>query len=111
MKSKVSESLIIQSELEYSEPNDEFYDALVRGESFEGDSDDDDNDDDDDDDDVTTPKVIFMVLNHNYVIQTVILLCSIINGDPIFCANFYAGWKGEVEERIMGHCRFSYEAN
>ncbi|VAI31222.1 unnamed protein product [Triticum turgidum subsp. durum] len=52
VKSKVSESLIIQSELEYSEPNDEFYDALVRGESFEGDSDDDDNDDDD----VTTPK-------------------------------------------------------
>ncbi|XBH91535.1 hypothetical protein VPH35_082907 [Triticum aestivum] len=51
VKSKVSESLIIQSELEYSEPNDEFYDALVRGESFEGDS-----DDDDDDDDVTTPK-------------------------------------------------------
>uniref|UniRef100_A0A453KJ10 Uncharacterized protein n=1 Tax=Aegilops tauschii subsp. strangulata TaxID=200361 RepID=A0A453KJ10_AEGTS len=36
VKSKVSESLIIQSELEYSEPNDEFYDALVRGESFEG---------------------------------------------------------------------------
>lgn len=46
MKSKVSEPLIIQSELEDSEPNDEFYDALVRGESFE----DDDSDDDDDDD-------------------------------------------------------------
>jgi hypothetical protein len=47
--------LIIQSELEDSEPGDEFYDALARGESFE-DEDSDDDDDDDDDDDATTPK-------------------------------------------------------
>ncbi|KQJ98445.1 protein ENHANCED DISEASE RESISTANCE 2-like isoform X2 [Brachypodium distachyon] len=51
VKPKASEPLIIQSELEDSEPNDEFYDALVRGESFE----DEDSDDDDDDDGVTTP--------------------------------------------------------
>lgn len=51
VKSKASEPLIIQSELEDSEPNDEFYDALVRGESFE-----DEDSDDDDDDDVTTSK-------------------------------------------------------
>ena len=63
VKSKASEPLIIQSEFEDSGPNDEFYDALVRGESFE-----DDDDDDDDEDDDTTPKVIFMVSNHNYVI-------------------------------------------
>ncbi|XP_047073041.1 protein ENHANCED DISEASE RESISTANCE 2-like [Lolium rigidum] len=50
VKSKASEPLIIQSELEDSEPNDEFYDALVRGESFE------DEDSDDDDDDVMTSK-------------------------------------------------------
>ncbi|PAN35526.1 hypothetical protein PAHAL_6G215500 [Panicum hallii] len=55
VKSKASEPLIIQSELEDSEPGDEFYDALARGESFE-DEDSDDDDDDDDDDDATTPK-------------------------------------------------------
>ncbi|KAG2579030.1 protein ENHANCED DISEASE RESISTANCE 2-like [Panicum virgatum] len=49
VKSKSSEPLIIQSELEDSEPGDEFYDALARGESFE----DEDSDDDDDD---ATPK-------------------------------------------------------
>lgn len=50
VKSKASETLIIQSEHEDSELGDEFYDALTRGESFEdGDS--------DDDDDATTPKV------------------------------------------------------
>ncbi|CAM0945067.1 unnamed protein product [Alopecurus aequalis] len=49
VKSKASEPLIIQSELEDSEPNDEFYDALVRGESFE-------DEDSDDDDDVSAPK-------------------------------------------------------
>lgn len=49
VKSKASETLIIQSEHEDSELGDEFYDALARGESFEdGDS--------DDDDDATTPK-------------------------------------------------------
>ncbi|TVU05717.1 hypothetical protein EJB05_48896 [Eragrostis curvula] len=48
VKSKASEQLIIQSDLEDSEPNDEFYDALARGESFE--------DEDSDDDDVATPK-------------------------------------------------------
>ncbi|CAO2206846.1 unnamed protein product [Urochloa humidicola] len=48
VKSKASEPLIIQSELEDSEPGDEFYDALARGESFE--------DEDSDDDDATTPK-------------------------------------------------------
>ncbi|CAO2191577.1 unnamed protein product [Urochloa humidicola] len=52
VKSKASEPLIIQSEIEDSEPGDEFYDALARGESFE----DEDSDDDDDDDDTTTPK-------------------------------------------------------
>ena len=104
MKSKASEPLIIQSELEDSEPNDEFYDALVRGESFE-----DEDSDADDDDDVTTPKVNIYGLNYNCVIQMVIL-CWLIYGDPTFLANFYAGWKGEVEERIMGYCRFSYEA-
>ncbi|XP_023156071.1 protein ENHANCED DISEASE RESISTANCE 2-like isoform X2 [Zea mays] len=51
VKSKASETLIIQSEHEDSELGDEFYDALTRGESFEdGDS--------DDDDDATTPKVV-----------------------------------------------------
>ncbi|CAL5001903.1 unnamed protein product [Urochloa decumbens] len=50
VKSKASEPLIIQSELEDSEPGDEFYDALARGESFE------DEDSDDDYDDATTPK-------------------------------------------------------
>ena len=54
MKSKASESLIIQSDIEDSEANDEFYDALARGESFE--------DEDSDDDDVTTPKVNFKKL-------------------------------------------------
>ncbi|XP_052164787.1 protein ENHANCED DISEASE RESISTANCE 2-like [Oryza glaberrima] len=44
VKPKQSDSLIIQSELEDSELNDEFYDALARGESFE----DEDSDDDDD---------------------------------------------------------------
>uniref|UniRef100_A0A0E0LV93 Protein ENHANCED DISEASE RESISTANCE 2 C-terminal domain-containing protein n=1 Tax=Oryza punctata TaxID=4537 RepID=A0A0E0LV93_ORYPU len=44
VKPKASDSLIIQSELEDSELNDEFYDALARGESFDEDSDDDDND-------------------------------------------------------------------
>lgn len=102
MKSKASEPLIIQSELEDSEPNDEFYDALVRGESFE-------DDDSDDDDDATTQKVIFMVSNYNYV-TLMVILPSVINVDIIFLANFYAGWKGEVEERIMGYCRFSFEA-
>jgi hypothetical protein len=48
VKSKTSEPLIIQSDIEDSEPNDEFYDALARGESFE--------DEDSDDDGVTTPK-------------------------------------------------------
>ncbi|KAK3123519.1 hypothetical protein QOZ80_8AG0632120 [Eleusine coracana subsp. coracana] len=48
VKSKASETLIIQSDVEDSEPNDEFYDALARGESFE--------DEDSDEDDVTTPK-------------------------------------------------------
>jgi hypothetical protein len=42
--------LIIQSEHEDSEPGDEFYDALARGESFE-------DEDSDDDDDATSPKV------------------------------------------------------
>jgi hypothetical protein len=51
VKSKTSEPLIIQSDIEDSEPNDEFYDALARGESFE--------DEDSDDDGVTTPKVNF----------------------------------------------------
>jgi hypothetical protein len=60
VKSKASEPLIIQNELEDSEPNDEFYDALVRGESFE-------DEDSDDDDDATTPKVIFVGSNHNNV--------------------------------------------
>ncbi|KAL6647344.1 hypothetical protein ACP70R_014781 [Stipagrostis hirtigluma subsp. patula] len=50
VKSKASDPLIIQSELEDTEPNDEFYDALARGESFE------DEDSDDDDEDVTTSK-------------------------------------------------------
>ncbi|KAF0919831.1 hypothetical protein E2562_031688 [Oryza meyeriana var. granulata] len=45
LRPKASDSLIIQSELEDSEPNDEFYDALARGESFE----DEDSEDDDDD--------------------------------------------------------------
>lgn len=54
VKSKASDPLIIQSELEDSEPNDEFYDALARSGSFE---------DEDSDDDVTTPKVLFMVEN------------------------------------------------
>jgi len=49
VKSKASEPLIIQSELEDSEPDDEFYDALARGESFE-------DEDSDDDDGATTPK-------------------------------------------------------
>ncbi|CAL5006027.1 unnamed protein product [Urochloa decumbens] len=49
VKSTASEPLIIQSELEDSEPGDEFYDALARGESFE-------DEDSDDDDDATTPK-------------------------------------------------------
>jgi signal-transduction protein with cAMP-binding, CBS, and nucleotidyltransferase domain len=62
--------LIIQSELEDSEPNDEFYDALVRGESFE------DEDSDDDDDDVMTSKVIFAVSSHNYVFEMVIIMFS-----------------------------------
>ncbi|VAI31215.1 unnamed protein product [Triticum turgidum subsp. durum] len=78
VKSKVSESLIIQSELEYSEPNDEFYDALVRGESFEGDSDDDDNDDDD----VTTPKPggeKFMIRGKAYLTD----YAKIAGGDPL----------------------------
>lgn len=44
VKPKQSDSLIIQSELDDSELNDEFYDALARGESFE----DEDSDDDDD---------------------------------------------------------------
>ncbi|KAF8772925.1 hypothetical protein HU200_005323 [Digitaria exilis] len=48
VKSKASEPLLIQSELEDSEPGDEFYDALARGESFE--------DEDSDDDDAVTPK-------------------------------------------------------
>ncbi|XP_062192839.1 protein ENHANCED DISEASE RESISTANCE 2-like isoform X2 [Phragmites australis] len=52
VKSKAWDPLIIHSELKDSEPSDEFYDALVRGESFE----DEDSDDDEDDDDVTTPK-------------------------------------------------------
>ncbi|RLM60396.1 protein ENHANCED DISEASE RESISTANCE 2-like [Panicum miliaceum] len=51
VKSKASEPLIIQSELEDSEPGDEFYDALARGESFE-----DEDSNDDDDDDAATPK-------------------------------------------------------
>ncbi|RLN03259.1 hypothetical protein C2845_PM13G18380 [Panicum miliaceum] len=51
VESKASEPLIIQSELEDSEPGDEFYDALARGESFE-----DEDSDDDDDDDATTAK-------------------------------------------------------
>ncbi|CAD6245197.1 unnamed protein product [Miscanthus lutarioriparius] len=51
VKSKASETLIIQSEHEDSEPGDEFYDALVRGESFE-----DEDSNDDDDDDATSPK-------------------------------------------------------
>ncbi|TKW10482.1 hypothetical protein SEVIR_6G167500v4 [Setaria viridis] len=49
VKSKASEPLMIQSELEDSEPGDEFYDALARGESFE-------DEDSDDDDDAATPK-------------------------------------------------------
>ncbi|XP_066353869.1 protein ENHANCED DISEASE RESISTANCE 2-like isoform X1 [Miscanthus floridulus] len=49
VKSKASETLIIQSEHEDSEPGDEFYDALARGESFE-------DEDSDDDDDATSPK-------------------------------------------------------
>ncbi|RCV31253.1 hypothetical protein SETIT_6G161800v2 [Setaria italica] len=49
VKSKASELLMIQSELEDSEPGDEFYDALARGESFE-------DEDSDDDDDAATPK-------------------------------------------------------
>ncbi|KAF8779075.1 hypothetical protein HU200_003042 [Digitaria exilis] len=48
VKSKASEPLLIQNELEDSEPGDEFYDALARGESFE--------DEDSDDDDAVTPK-------------------------------------------------------
>ncbi|KAG8087562.1 hypothetical protein GUJ93_ZPchr0010g9380 [Zizania palustris] len=48
VKPTTSDSLITQSELEDSEPNDEFYDALARGESFE--------DEDSDDDDVMIPK-------------------------------------------------------
>ena len=59
VKSKASETLIIQSEHEDSEPGDEFYDALVRGESFE----DEDSNDDDDDDDATSPKVNTIVRN------------------------------------------------
>ncbi|XP_006659442.2 protein ENHANCED DISEASE RESISTANCE 2 [Oryza brachyantha] len=51
VKPKASDSLIIQSELEDCELNDEFYDALARGESFE------DEDSDDDDDDDMIPKV------------------------------------------------------
>ena len=62
VKSKSSEPLIIQSELEDSEPGDEFYDALARGESFE----DEDSDDDDDD---ATPKVNTMVTNQDCAIQ------------------------------------------
>jgi hypothetical protein len=54
VKSKTSEPLIIQSDIEDSEPNDEFYDALARGESFE--------DEDSDDDGVTTLKVNFKTL-------------------------------------------------
>uniref|UniRef100_A0A0D9X891 START domain-containing protein n=2 Tax=Leersia perrieri TaxID=77586 RepID=A0A0D9X891_9ORYZ len=50
LKPKASDSLIIHSELEDSEPNDEFYDALARGESFE------DEDSDDDEEDDVTPK-------------------------------------------------------
>jgi hypothetical protein len=68
VKSKASEPLIIQSELEDSEPGDEFYDALARGESFE-DEDSDDDDDDDDDDDATTPKVNTTVANQDCEIQ------------------------------------------
>ena len=60
VKSKSSEPLIIQSELEDSEPGDEFYDALARGESFE---------DSDDDDDDATPKVNTMVTNQDCAIQ------------------------------------------
>ncbi|WVZ92763.1 hypothetical protein U9M48_038805 [Paspalum notatum var. saurae] len=48
VKSKASEPLIIQSELEDTETGDQFYDALARGESFE--------DEDSDDDDEITPK-------------------------------------------------------
>lgn len=55
VKSKASESLIIQSELEDSAPGDEFYDALTRGESFE--------DEDSDDDDATSPKVNTIIRN------------------------------------------------
>lgn len=66
VKSKASEPLLIQSELEDSEPGDEFYDALARGESFE--------DEDSDDDDAVTPKVNTMVTNQDYVIQ-IGLLC------------------------------------
>ncbi len=55
VKPKQSDSLIIQSELEDSELNDEFYDALARGESFE--------DEDSDDDDDMIPKVIFYCLS------------------------------------------------
>ncbi|KAL6859367.1 hypothetical protein ACP4OV_017626 [Aristida adscensionis] len=49
VKPKASVPLIIQGELEDSEPNDEFYDALARGESFE-------DEDSDDDDAVMTSK-------------------------------------------------------
>ena len=62
VKSKASEPLIIQSELEDSEPDDEFYDALARGESFE-------DEDSDDDDGATTPKVNTMVTNQDCAIQ------------------------------------------
>lgn len=65
VKSKASEPLIIQSELEDSEPGDEFYDALARGESFE------DEDSDDDDDDALTPKVNNMVTNQDCAMQMV----------------------------------------
>ena len=56
VKSKASETLIIQSEHEDSEPGDEFYDALARGESFK-------DEDSDDDDDATSPKVNTIVRN------------------------------------------------
>lgn len=67
VKSKASEPLIIHSELEDTEPGDEFYDALARGESFE----DEDSDDDDDDDDAITPKVNTMATNQDCVRQIV----------------------------------------
>ena len=62
VKSKASEPLIIQSELEDSEPDDEFYDALARGESFE-------DEDSDDDDGATTPKVNTTVTNQDCAMQ------------------------------------------